>query len=289
MLWEVDGVAVGHWTDEAAATGCTVALFPEGTVASGEIRGGAPATREFGLLEPQRMVDQVDAVVLSGGSAFGLAAADGVVAWCEEHDRGFATSAGRVPIVVGMSLFDLAEGSGDVRPDAAAGRLAAEAASAGASAALGRVGAGRGATISKWRDPDAAKPGGLGGAVARSGDVVVAALIAVNASGDIDDGSVAAEIFSGSFVAPESTDRDRFENTTIGVIATNATLDKGGCRLVAESAHDGYAKALLPSHTLGDGDAVVAAATGTVAADLHVVRLLATVVTEAAIRSIAQH
>ena len=133
MLTEIPGITVGHWTDEQARTGCTVVRFPEGTVASGEVRGGAPATREFALLDPTMLVQRLDAVVLSGGSAFGLAAADGVMVQLEDEGVGFETAAGRVPIVVGMSLFDLGEGDGSVRPGPDQGRAAAAAATAGQS------------------------------------------------------------------------------------------------------------------------------------------------------------
>lgn len=282
MITEIDGIRVGHWTNGAAKTGCTVALFPEGTVASGEIRGGAPATLDFALLEPQRLVERLDGVVLSGGSAFGLAAAGGVMGWLEERKIGFETAAGHVPIVVGMSLFDLSEGDGLVRPGPAEGRFAAEAADAG-PIEVGRVGAGAGATVSKWRGREHALPGGIGGAAARSGDVVVASLIAVNASGDIDDGSTHAAIVDGTFELPEIT--PFVENTTIGIVATNAQLTKAECHLVAQSCHDGFARAIVPAHTAGDGDAIVVAATGDVPATLELVRAMAVVVTEQAIRS----
>lgn len=284
MLTEISGVKVGHWTDLEARTGCTVCLFPEGTVASGEVRGGAPATRDFALLDPSMLVQRLDAVVLSGGSAFGLAAADGVMRQLEVDGVGFETAAGRVPIVVGLSLFDLGEGDGSVRPGPDEGRAAAQAASAGV-VALGRVGAGTGATVSKWRGRDGARPGGLGGAVARSGQVVVAALIAVNASGDIDDGTTNAAVLAHEFTLPEIT--PFVENTTIGVVATNARLDKMGCHLVAQSCHDGFGRALVPAHTSGDGDAVVVAATGEVEAEVALVRTLAAAVTEQAIRTAA--
>ncbi|MBA3655449.1 MAG: P1 family peptidase, partial [Actinobacteria bacterium] len=171
-MTDVPGIRVGHWTHTAAATGCTVVLFPEGTVASGEVRGGAPGTREFDLLKPERRVARIDAVVLSGGSAFGLAACDGVVRWCAERGRGFATAAGPVPIVVGAVLFDLLEGSGDVRPDGDAGYAACEAASDG-PVLTGRVGAGTGATFAKWRGREYARPGGVGTATERDGDLLV--------------------------------------------------------------------------------------------------------------------
>src|SRR4051812_30494215 len=146
----VAGVRVGHWTDDVALTGCTVVLLPEGTVASGEVRGGAPAEREMALLDPSRTVNRIDAVVLTGGSAFGLASADGVMRFCEERGIGFPTAGGPVPIVVALGLYDLAQGDGSVRPGADEGYAACEAATDG-TIAFGRVGAGAGATIAKWQ------------------------------------------------------------------------------------------------------------------------------------------
>jgi L-aminopeptidase/D-esterase-like protein len=280
MITEVAGVRVGHWTDADARTGCTVVLLPEGSVASGEVRGGAPATREFALLDPQRLVDRVDAVVLTGGSAFGLASADGVVRWCEERGLGFPTLAGPVPIVVAMGLFDLAVGDPSVRPGPAEGRAACDAATSG-PVAVGQVGAGTGATVSKWRGPSAVRPGGLGTATERQGDLVVSALLAVNAFGDID-GTV-----PGGDPPAADPEGAPFTNTTIGVVVTNAGLDASACLLVAQSAHDGYARALVPAHTRFDGDAVVAASCGSVEADVEQVRLLAVRAVERAIRSAA--
>ncbi|WP_419924600.1 P1 family peptidase [Candidatus Poriferisocius sp.] len=291
MLGVGGGVLVGHWTDEVALTGCTVVVFPEGTAASGEIRGGAPATRDFALLAPEQTVGCVDAVVLSGGSAFGLAAADGVMRWCEEQDRGFETRGGRVPIVVGLSLYDLAEGDGSVRPGPDAGYAAARAAHEGHSP-LGRVGAGTGATLNKWQGAERSEPGGLGGALVRVDDVLVGALVAVNASGAINDGSVVDSLASGAY---QHRPADPFAggdgaqvstNTTIGVVATNAALDKLGCFLVARGGHNGMARALLPVHTPGDGDALVVGATGQVEADFGLVRLMAAAAVETAIRSV---
>lgn len=281
------GVRVGHWTAAEGTTGCTVIVFPEGTVASGEVRGGAPATREFAMLEPSAMVQHVDAVVLSGGSAFGLATVDGVMSGLAEAGRGFETSAGRVPIVVGLALFDLAEGQ--VRPGPAAGRAALDRALDSWSAiTYGGVGAGAGATVGKWR-PDRRRPGGLGYAEmsrqaatseGESVEVRVAALVAVNAVGDLDDGSIQFESEAGRLDAAAP-----FENTTIGVVWTNAGLDKIECRLVAESGHDGLARALIPAHTRYDGDALVAASLGSVQAPLMAVRTLATTAVEQAIHN----
>ncbi|MDQ1446717.1 MAG: hypothetical protein QOI20_3181 [Acidimicrobiaceae bacterium] len=290
MITDVPGVRVGHWTaPAAAATGCTVVLLPAGTVASGEVRGGAPGTREFALLAPERLVGRVDAVVLSGGSAFGLAACDGVMAWCEERGIGFPTGAGPVPIVVGMVLFDLLVGDGSARPDAASGRSACDAAGAGPFD-VGRVGAGAGATVRKWTGAAAdVRPGGLGTATARSGDVVVSALFAVNAVGDLPDDpgtDPSGESGGGPRLLRLPMQGPRFaEQTTIGVVATNATLDKVGCLLVAQSAHDGLARALDPAHLSVDGDAVVACAVGAVDAPVDHVRVLAAQATEAAIRA----
>lgn len=276
MKLGVDGVRVGHWTDPAARTGCTVVLLPEGTVASGEVRGGAPGTREFELLRPERLVPHIDAVVLTGGSAFGLASCQGVVRWCEEQGRGFVTRAARIPIVVGAVLYDLAVGDASVRPGPEEGYAACVAATDG-DVELGAVGAGCGATVGKWWGPEATRAGGLGGAVARDGDVVVAALVAVNAFGDL--------VRDDRRTLPPPVPSPLGENTTIGVVVTNARLDKTGCLLVAQGGHDGLARALEPAHATVDGDAVVACATGVVDAPVDRVRILAARAFEAAIRS----
>ena len=294
MLGVGGGVLVGHWTDEAALTGCTVVVFPEGTTASGEIRGGAPAARDFALLAPERTVNQVDAVVLSGGSAFGLAASDGVMRWCEEQGRGFETRGGRVPIVVGLSLYDLTEGDGSVRPGPDAGYAAARMAS-DAPPSLGRVGAGTGAPMNKWRGAENRQPGGLGGALLQVDDVLVGALLAVNASGEFNDGSVQQALIDGTYEHrpanpfSDSNDGEAHTNTTIGVIATNAKLDKVACFRVARSGHSGMARALLPAHTDGDGDALVVGATGQIEADFNLVRLMAAAAVETAVKAVGRH
>lgn len=282
MITDVAGVKVGHWTDETACTGCTVVLLPAGTVASGEVRGGAPGTREFALLAPERTVLRIDAVVLTGGSAFGLAACDGVVRWCEERGIGFPTAAGPVPVVVGAVLFDLMTGDAKVRPDAADGYAACMDATDRAFR-VGVVGAGAGATADKWRGRESARPGGIGTATVTDGELVVAALFAVNPfGGRFDPGAGPSP-----WPAPdEAVEGSGFEHTTIGVVATNATLDKAGCFLVAQGAHDGMARALDPVHATVDGDAVVAAATGRVTATVDQVRYLAAHATEQAIRSV---
>jgi len=277
-LSNVAGVRVGHWTDAAAHTGCTVVLLPVGTVASGEVRGGAPGTREWALLDPRRTVAAVNAVVLTGGSAFGLAACDGVMGWCEERGIGYPAPAGPVPIVVGMVIYDLTVGDPAVRPGPEQGYAACVAAGP-SSLESGPVGAGTGATIAKWKGRESARPGGIGSASVADGELVVAALMVVNALGEPRTGRDALRVPW----TPVSEEGTGVEATTVGVVVTNAALDKLGCRLVAESAHDGLARALDPVHTAADGDAVVAAATGKVAARPETVRALAAHVVEEAI------
>lgn len=291
-------MTVGHWSDESARTGCTVVLFDPGAVASGEVRGGAPASHEMALLDPAATVDRLDAVVLSGGSAFGLASTAGVVRWCEETGRGVPTVGGRVPIVVGLALYDLAVGEASVRPGPDEGYEACVDAShvAGGDGsvvpALGGVGAGTGATVGKWRGHDQAVRGGLVGAVERDGDLVVAALVAVNAWGDVAgvglDGHPWPELGGPDPLVLLGAARSS-ENTTIGVVVTNARLDKAGCHHVARGAHDGLARAVTPPHSSVDGDAFVAAATGVVDAPVDLVRARAVVVVDRAIRSLAPH
>jgi L-aminopeptidase/D-esterase-like protein len=287
MITDITGLRVGHWTDPAARTGCTVVLFPDGTVASGDVRGGAPATRELELLDPRRTVNRIDAVVLTGGSAFGLAAADGAMRFCEERGKGFATPVGPVPIVVALALFDLAVGDPAARPGAEEGYTACLAATDG-SVELGSVGAGAGATVAKFGSAGDRRPGGLVSAGAEGGGLQVAALVAVNAAGTPGaDDRTALELAGAHDVAEARVTGTGFANTTIGVVATNARLDKMACHLVAEGGHDGLARAVFPAHTRADGDAFVAAATGEVEADVDVVRALAVHVVAEAVRTLA--
>lgn len=279
-----DWMRVGHWTDDEAMTGCTVVTFDGPVVASGEVRGGAPATREFALLEPTKLVESVDAVCLSGGSAFGLASGDGVMRRLQSLNVGFDTTFGAVPIVVGMSLYDLGVGNSAVFPDAESGAQAFD--NASADFAIGAVGVGVGATVSKWRGADAVKPGGLGFAVVTKDHLTVCALVAVNAVGDIKtDTKTSTAIASNSFDWPETESALR-ENTTIGVVATNAVVTKAGCRSIAEAGHDGLARSIQPSHGPADGDALVAVSKPTVEADIATVRLIAAVAVERAVTSL---
>lgn len=291
MITDVAGIRVGHWTDAEAQTGCTIVLFPTGTVASGEVRGGAPAEREMALLDPSRLVNQLDAVVLTGGSAFGLAAADGVMRWCEEQGRGVPTAGGAVPIVVALGLFDLDVGEAAVRPGPTAGYAACQAAESG-PVELGTTGAGAGAMVDRiaaLTGNGQPRPGGLVSSTVRSGDLVVSSLVAVNAVGAPagDDRS------APDLAAMVDGQPSPLGNTTIGVVATNATLDKAECLLMAQSAHDGLARSLFPSHTRFDGDAFVAVSVGDgdrgvgEDADIDVVRMLVINAVATAVRQLA--
>jgi L-aminopeptidase/D-esterase-like protein len=279
VITDVAGIRVGHWTDRGARTGCTVVLPPAGAVAAGEIRGGAPAERDFALLAPERTVARVDAVALAGGSVHGLTVGDGVARWCEEQGLGLGTPAGRVPVVVGMAIFDLAVAEPGVRPAATSGYEAAAAARDGAFE-TGRVGAGTGAAVGAWRGLDNVRPGGLGSSSERHDDVIVGALVVVNAFGEPIRGGERPP-FEPAYDAPFPDGPSR--NTTVGVIATNARLDKVGAYLTAQSGHDGIARAIEPAHTTFDGDALVTLATGEVDAHVDVVRALAARAVEAAI------
>lgn len=275
-LTAVPGLRVGHHTLAERPTGCTVVLAEAGVVASVEVRGAAPATRETDLLDPMRTVERVHAIVLSGGSAFGLDAASGVMRYLEERGIGFDVGVARVPIVPGASLFDLGVGGQPgIRPDAACGYLAATAATADPPAE-GSVGAGAGATVGKLLGPGRAMKGGIGTvALRRTDGLVVAALIAVNALGDVVDpesGRVLAGARSADGSRIVGARRDLLEglgararpgeNTTIGVIATNASLTKTQAKRVAQVAHDGLARSIRPVHTPMDGDALFVLATG---------------------------
>ena len=284
-ITDVPGIRVGHWT--GPDTGVTVVWAPSGTVGSGEVRGGAPATRETALLEPTRLVERVDAVVLAGGSAFGLAAADGVVRFLAERGQGFPTPGGPVPIVVGAALFDLPV---DRTPGPEEGWAAAVDAGRGAPVTSGRTGVGRGATVGKWRGREYAVAGGLGTAAVTVGDATVGALVACNPAGDVigPDGAVlagsTAPAGGESFPAPTP-----FEHTTLVVVATDARITKAECHLMAQSAHDGLAQAIRPAHTRYDGDFAAVLATGTVEAHPDRLRVAAAEVVARAVRAAVRH
>ena len=306
-LTDIPGLAVGHWTDPDAATGCTVILSPGGAVAGVDVRGGAPGTRETDLLAPTCLVDRVHAIMLAGGSAFGLAAADGAMRWLEQHGYGFDVGVARVPIVPAAILFDLIIGRMDVRPDAAAGYAACDAATSG-PLVEGSVGAGTGATVGKLRGVTHATKGGVGSASQTFGTgLVVAALAVVNAWGDVVDpanGQVIAGVrgddgrtFPGTLnLATAALDaanpatwanQPPLTNTTLVVVATNAALTKSQATKVAQMAHDGLARTIRPVHTPLDGDVIFALSLGEQRADVALVgSLAAEVVATAVVRGV---
>ncbi len=265
---ELPRVQVGHWTDLEHRTGCTVLLCgAEGAVCGVVVRGGAPGTRETDALEPGRSVQRVHAICLTGGSAFGLAAADGVMRHLAEQGIGLQVGMVRVPIVPAAVVFDLPEGVAHA-PGPEAGRAAALAAQAAGSRAVpeGRVGAGTGVTVGKLLGRDRRVPGGVGVASLRlPTGVTVGALAVVNALGDVVDerGGIVAgcggwdAALAGRIPPPEMR-----TNTTLAVVVTDARLDKTACRGLAAQAHDGFAMALRPAHTAGDGDLIFALSTG---------------------------
>lgn len=291
---DIPGLQVGHAQNFEAATGCTVILTPGGAVGGVDQRGGAPGTRETDLLRPMRMVDQAHAVLLTGGSAFGLAAADGVMRWLEEQEIGLDVGVARVPIVPAAVLFDLGLGRADVRPDAAMGYAACQADNGHQT---GTIGAGTGATLGHILGPEGRMKGGLGTAVLEAGqEILVGALMAVNCFGDVIDPQ-SGRILAGAR-KPDGTFADTLavwqeggnlpfgggENTVIGVVATNARLDKMAANKVAQMAHNGLARAIRPAHTMFDGDTIFALATGQgPAADLNLIGALAAEATAAAI------
>ncbi len=266
MITAVPGIRVGHVTDRVGLTGCTVVLCPPGTVGSGEVRGGAPGTRETDALRPGTLVNEVHAVTLAGGSAFGLAAADGVVRYLEERGVGFDVGVAHVPIVPAAVLFDLAVGDPTARPGPVHGYAACEAASV--EVAEGTVGAGTGATVAKIHGPGRAVKGGIGTASLERDGVVVGALVAVNAVGEIVDDN--DEVLAGARPGEDEPEGPGWPgvvagtNTTIGVVATNAGLTKERAHLLALAGHDGIAAAVRPAHTVWDGDAVFVLGTGSV-------------------------
>ncbi len=301
-LTRVPGIKVGHYTDLDAVTGCTVILCPPRTTGSVDVRGGAPGTRETDLLQAHNLVDEVTAVVLSGGSAFGLATADGVMRWHVERGLGYQSRSGMtVPIVPAAILFDLTIGRPGATPGADAGYQACEVASV-EPVSMGSVGAGTGARIAAIKGNERASKGGIGSAaVVLPNGLIVAALMAVNAVGNVigEDGKILAGLRSagatrftsvldamGQMTDP-AAERSAVENTVIGVVATNGKLSKPQVHKVAQMAHDGIARAINPAHTMFDGDTIFALATGDIPADTSLVGAYAAEVVADAIRRAA--
>ena len=282
-LTAVPGIRVGHWTHPSGSTGCTVILADGGAVAGVDVRGGAPGTRETDLLRPEMSVDSVHAVVLSGGSAYGLAAADGVMEYLESKGVGFPVGDSVVPIVPAAILFDLGIGDPKVRPTAKSGLAAASNAS-GQPVPMGSLGAGAGATVGKLFGPARAMRGGLGSAATTRADgLVVGAIAAVNALGDVVDPET-GEIVAGARTSDGAAFADSMarlrsgrpaersgpaQNTTIAVVAANVTWTKTQATKAAQMAHDGLAMAIRPAHMPFDGDTVFALGTGGRAVEAH--------------------
>jgi L-aminopeptidase/D-esterase-like protein len=272
-ITDIPGIRVGHDTDLEAGTGCTVILCDIPAVGGVDVRGGAPATHETDLLRPMNMVDHVNAVLLTGGSSFGLGAASGVMRYLEEREIGFDTGVARVPLVPAAAIFDLAIGSASVRPDAGAGYRACQQAS-GEAVAQGTAGAGTGATVGKMAGPDFMMKGGLGSASMQLPDgALVGALVAVNALGDVIDPQTQQVVAGARSVQPSGgagfLASNPFGNTTIAVVATSAALTKEQANKVAQMAHNGLAQAIRPAHTMFDGDTVFALALGPSSQTLH--------------------
>ena len=273
-ITDVAGLRVGHFTDARRPTGCTVLLCPQGAVCGVDVRGAAPGTRETDLLRPDNLVEHVHALLLTGGSAFGLDAAGGVVRWLEERGHGLGVGPSVVPIVPAAVLFDLWLGDHRIRPDAAAGYAACEAASH-EPPAQGNVGAGAGATVGKLFGIERGMKGGIGTASLQSGAIRIGALVAVNPSGDVIDpanGRVVAGT-RGADGRPRSATQAIAAGelparalpgmaTTVGIVATDATLTKAQANKLATMAHNGLARSIDPVHTMGDGDTLFALATG---------------------------
>lgn len=300
---DVSGIKVGHFTDSRSLTGCTVILTMEGAVAGVDVRGAAPGTRETDLLDPKNLVQQVHGILLSGGSAFGLDAATGVMKFLEERGIGYDTGVTKVPIVPAAILFDLTVGDGKIRPDAVAGYQACKNAS-DKLVKEGNVGAGAGATVGKLFGMSRAMKSGIGTAsIKLPVGITVGAIIAVNAVGDVFEPSngkllAGARSLDGKKLLGTMEAIVRGEdlppllggtNTTIGVVAINVKLDKAQCQKIAQMAHDGLARTINPVHTMYDGDTIFALSTGKSTENVNVSllgALAAEAVAQAVIRAV---
>lgn len=295
-ITDIKGIKIGHAQNFNGPTGCTVILCEEGAVAGVDVRGGAPGTRETDLLNPINMMEKIQGILLTGGSAFGLDAASGVMKYLEERGIGFDVGVTKVPIVCGAALFDLVVGDHTIRPDKDMGYEACLNATS-KEVIEGSIGAGTGATVGKILGKEYAMKGGLGTYAVQEGDLIVGAIVAVNCLGDVIDsetGDIVAGVLNEDKFGFRNTEQIMIEqysnkksvfngNTTIGAIVTNAKLTKSEINKVASMAHNGYARSIYPVHTMYDGDTIFSMATGEVRADINVVGLLAARVMEKAI------
>ncbi len=301
-LTDIKGIKVGHYTDREAATGCTVVLCEEGAVAGVDVRGSAPGTRETDLLRPSNLVEKVHAILLSGGSAFGLNAAGGVMRYLEEKGVGFQTNTLRIPIVPAAVLYDLDTGNSHIRPGIEEGYQACLSASDGL-VPEGSVGSGTGATVCKLMGIKSAIKSGIGTCSRQlPGNITVAALFAVNALGDIIDPSTGQALACPRYpddsrwtrtielIASNVIKQDIMStNTTLGVIATNAVLNKEQVNKIASMAHDGMARSINPSHTMYDGDTIFVLSLGNVTGDISMIGAVAAELTAEAINRAIIH
>lgn len=296
---DISGIKVGHAQSQEGITGCTVVLCEKGATAGVAVRGGAPGTRETDLLNPTEMVQNIHGVILSGGSAFGLDAAGGVMEYLESKNIGFDVGVTKVPIVCGAVIFDLVIGNYKIRPDKSMGYEACINSEVTTKDFQGNIGAGLGATVGKILGPENAMKGGLGSAAFQIGDLQVGAIVAVNALGDIIDpnnNSIIAGALNEDKTEFLNTEEimlkeynkkiNRFNgNTTIGIIATNAIFTKAEANKVASMAHNGFGRTIKPAHTMFDGDTIFTMATNKVQGDVNVVGFLATRAMEVAIQN----
>lgn len=293
----INGIKLGHAQNEKGGTGCSVVICNEGATGGVDVRGGSPGTRETDLLNPMEMVDKINAVVLSGGSAFGLDASSGVMEYLEEKGIGFDVTVAKVPIVCQAVLFDLAFGNPKVRPDKQMGIEACKNSETYDDDINGNIGAGYGATVGKFLGSPYSMKGGLGTYAVKIGDLEVGAIVAVNCLGDVVDPSN-LDIIAGAydreknkFLNTEKIILDNLEhpknpfkgNTTIGIIVTNANFTKAQANKVASMAHNGYGRTMRPAHTMFDGDTIFTMATNKVDADVTTVGMIAAQVMEQAI------
>lgn len=293
----INGIKLGHAQNEKGGTGCSVVICNEGATGGVDVRGGSPGTRETDLLNPMEMVDKINAVVLSGGSAFGLDASSGVMEYLEEKGIGFDVTVAKVPIVCQAVLFDLAFGNPKVRPDKQMGIEACKNSETYDDDINGNIGAGYGATVGKFLGSPYSMKGGLGTYAVKIGDLEVGAIVAVNCLGDVVDPSN-LDIIVGAydreknkFLNTEKIILDNLEhpknpfkgNTTIGIIVTNANFTKAQANKVASMAHNGYGRTMRPAHTMFDGDTIFTMATNKVDADVTTVGMIAAQVMEQAI------
>jgi len=293
-IMEIGGFRVGHAQNAEAATGCTVLLLDRMSPAGADVRGGGPASRETQLLSPLAHAEAVNAILLSGGSAFGLDAAGGVMKYLSERGIGFETGIAKVPLVIESCLFDLGVGRADVRPDAEMAYEACENASHDAPEE-GNIGAGTGCSVGKYRGMERAMKSGFGTFAIEVGPFKVGALAAVNALGDIyEDGQQMAGLLNAEKTALSNTLNELFAdveaaskltnaNTTLGIIVTNAKMTKTQLTKVAGMAHNGYARAIRPVHTMADGDSIYAVSTGGIPGDVNLIGSMAAYVMERAI------